>query len=132
MTEVKKNKKKEQLGMDPGTASHRLMRDTLWRLIVETENTCCSKCGQDMSRDTFSIEHIVPWLDSENPVQLFFDQKNIAFSHLKCNVAAARKPTKFWENAQVRDAALQRRWWHTLTKEEQQRIRREKYLKYGV
>ncbi len=44
-----------------------------------------------MSRETFSIEHIVPWLDSDDPKGLFFDLNNIAFSHLSCNVGAARK-----------------------------------------
>ena len=44
-----------------------------------------------MSRDTFSIEHKVAWLDSENPVDLYFDLENISFSHLKCNVKNSRQ-----------------------------------------
>ena len=87
------NKKKLQLGMNPSTASYRLVKDTLWRLIQETNNSKCSKCNKEMSRETFSIEHIIPWLDSENPLVTFFDQKNITFSHLSCNVSDARRMT---------------------------------------
>ena len=39
-----------------------------------------------------SIEHKIPWLDSDNPKELFFNlEKNIAFSHLSCNISAARQ-----------------------------------------
>jgi len=43
-----------------------------------------------MTRENFTIEHKVPWLDSEDPVKMFFDLDNIAFSHHKCNVAERR------------------------------------------
>lgn len=85
------DKKKMQLGMNPSTASHRLVKDVLWSLIVKTDQHDCCKCGEPMSRETFSIEHIEPWLDSEDPVGLYFDIENIGFSHLKCNIADARK-----------------------------------------
>jgi hypothetical protein len=42
------------------------------------------------SEKQLSIEHKIPWLDSENPISLFFDLENIAFSHLSCNSSAAR------------------------------------------
>lgn len=84
------DKKKMQLGMNPSTASHRLVKDTLWRLIQQTDQTACVKCGDDMTRETFSIEHLEPWLDSEDPKTLYFNQDNIGFSHLKCNMADSR------------------------------------------
>ncbi len=87
------DKKKLQLGMNPSTASHRLVKDVLWSLIVKTGQSLCCKCGGEMSRETFSIEHIEPWLDSEDPVGLYFDLENIGFSHLRCNVADARRKT---------------------------------------
>lgn len=80
------------LGMSQGKASHILMKDILWKLIVQTDNFICHHCHEPMSRETFSIEHKVPWRFSENPTDLFFDLDNISFSHLKCNVAAARNP----------------------------------------
>ena len=86
-------KKASQLGMNPSTASGRLVKDILFRLAVETGHTCY-RCGGELIRETFSIEHIKNWLDSEDPVGLYFDQDNIAFSHLACNVTARRKPYK--------------------------------------
>ena len=44
-----------------------------------------------MTRETFSIEHLKPWLDSNDPVGLYFDLDNISFSHLSCNISDARK-----------------------------------------
>jgi hypothetical protein len=85
------NKKQEQLGMNPSTAQHKLLKDIMWDLIVKTNQDTCCKCGCKMTRETFSIEHLVPWLDSDNPIELFFDLENIAFSHLKCNIADSRK-----------------------------------------
>ncbi len=85
------DKKKLQLGMNPSTASHRLVKDVLWSLIVKTGQSLCCKCGGEMSRETFSIEHIEPWLDSNDPVGLYFSLENIGFSHHSCNVKAARR-----------------------------------------
>lgn len=85
------SKKSQQLGMNPATASNRLTKDILFHLVVETGKNMCHQCGGEITRDNFSIEHITPWLDSQDPVGLFFDMKNISFSHLKCNISAARK-----------------------------------------
>lgn len=85
------DKKKQQLGMNPSTASNRLVKDVLWSLVQETGKDNCCKCGFPMSRETFTIEHIEPWLDSENPLELYFDLTNIAFSHHSCNVGTRRR-----------------------------------------
>lgn len=84
-------KKKKQLGMNPSTASGRLVKDILWSFIVDTEREKCFHCGEPMTRETFSIEHKIPWLDSEDPIGLFFDLDNISFSHHSCNCAAAAR-----------------------------------------
>jgi hypothetical protein len=84
------DKKKLQLGMNPSTASHRLVKDILWKLIEATGQDACCKCKELMTRETFSIEHKVPWLDSKTPAELFFDLDNISFSHLRCNVEDRR------------------------------------------
>lgn len=91
------DKKKMQLGMNPSTASGRLVKDVLWSLIQETEQDVCCKCGEKMTRETFSIEHITPWLDSEDPVGLYFDLENIGFSHHSCNVGDARSARKKYD-----------------------------------
>jgi len=48
----------------------------------------------DLLPKELSIEHITPYLDSDDPKKLFFDLNNIAFSHLKCNSGAARQTKK--------------------------------------
>lgn len=85
------NKKKTQLGMNPSTASNRLVKDVLWSLVVETGQGNCYRCGLPMTRETFSIEHKEPWLDSQDPLGRYFDLNNISFSHLKCNVGNRRQ-----------------------------------------
>lgn len=92
------DKKKEQLGINPSTASARLVKDILWSLIVETGKDKCCKCGSSMNRETFSIEHIIPWLDSDDPVGLFFSLENISFSHLSCNFSDARRERRVSEH----------------------------------
>ena len=60
------NKKKHaQLGMNAGTAQNRLVKDILFSLITECGKNACFHCGKTMSRKDFSIEHKIPWLDSE-------------------------------------------------------------------
>lgn len=89
------SKKSEQLGMNPGTASSRLKKELLWQYIIKAGDNKCFRCGKDiMEIGELSIEHKLPWLDSEDPIGRFFDLYNIAFSHLKCNVGAARHPNK--------------------------------------
>ncbi len=85
------SKKSEQLGMAYGTASNRLVKDLLYSFIVKTGQNACHHCGKEMTRENFSIEHKTPWLDSPDPLGLFFDLENISFSHMSCNFGAARK-----------------------------------------
>ena len=82
--------KTAQLGMSPGKASHRLVKDILFKYVQESGEVCF-RCGQDLTREDFTIEHKTPWLHSEDPVFLFFDLENIAYSHSRCNSGAARK-----------------------------------------
>lgn len=99
------NKKQLQLGMNPSTASGRLIKDTLWRFIVEANQDNCFQCGEKMERENFSVEHKTPWLDSDDPLFLFFDQNNISFSHHSCNLKAARRPTKKYNSPEERNKA---------------------------
>ena len=94
MTEPNK-KKKEQLGMDAGTASSRLRKSLIFKMVQLLESDNCYQCGKKiMTVEEPSIEHKIPWLDSNNPAKLFFDLDNVAFSHLKCNIGAARQTQK--------------------------------------
>jgi hypothetical protein len=115
------DKKQHQLEMNPSTASNRLVKDTLFRLALEAGYKC-HHCGEELTRETFSVEHKVPWLDSPDPKTLFFDQKNVAFSHLQCNMAEARRKTVSPEQTLERKRNYMREW---RTPEK----RREQYLR---
>lgn len=77
-------RKSELLGMSFGTAKSRLDRDLLFNLAVSAGHKC-SRCGKDLTREDFSVDHISPWMRAEDPKAAFFDPKNIAFSHHHCN-----------------------------------------------
>lgn len=64
----------------------------IFALLKEAGKNYCFQCGAEIELEKdLSIEHKVPWLDSEDPKDLFFDLNNIAFSHLTCNISAARQ-----------------------------------------
>jgi hypothetical protein len=84
------DKKRQQLGMNPSTASGKLLKDLLFDFAVKAGHVCY-RCEKNLLRDNFSIEHKIPWLDSINPIELFFSIDNIAYSHLDCNIRYARK-----------------------------------------
>lgn len=102
--------KKEQLGIDPGTAAHRLLKDLLFDFVLRAGHRC-HQCGGEMERENFSIEHKIPWLHSDDPKGLFFDLENIAYSHLKCNIAVARKTNKVYADAAERSRATFARYY---------------------
>lgn len=87
-------RKKEQLGMNPSTAYGRLKKLLLFSMAKELGRTTCYRCGALITDiKDFTIEHKEPWLDGDDPSGLFFDLSNVAFSHLSCNIADARKNT---------------------------------------
>ena len=97
MTYKDKNnsKRDEQLGMSFGMASSRLRKSVLFMLMKKCDMDECYQCGKLIdSIDDLSIEHKTPWLDSDNPRNLFFDINNIAFSHLVCNRRASHGTLK--------------------------------------
>lgn len=88
-------KKHQQLGINPGTASGRLVKDLLFQFVISSGHVCF-RCGLPMSRADFSIEHVDPWLDSNDPAGKFFDLSNIAYSHKSCNSSSRRTPEKIY------------------------------------
>lgn len=84
--------KNEQLGMNHSTASNRLVKDLLFDLVVKMGHRCY-RCGAELERENFSIDHKVDWLHSDDPIGLFFDLENIAYSHRDCNTASVRRST---------------------------------------
>lgn len=87
-------KKAKALGMPHGTASARLKKEVMFQLVKSTHADICFRCGERIkSAEELSIDHKVDWLNSDDPMGLFFNLANISFSHLKCN-SAASKPKK--------------------------------------
>lgn len=121
-------KKQSQLGMNPSTASGRLVKDVLFSLVVETGRNVCFRCNQKIKREDFSIEHKTPWLDSEDPVKMFFDLDNIAFSHLSCNIKASR-PSK---SPTGKTASNYQKDWRLRNSERYKIIRKNKYQRLGT
>lgn len=74
--------------MDFKPDTHRLRRTIVWSLLVELNRTSCFRCEKEMSIDTYSIDHVVPW--RPNSKELFESLKNIAWSHRSCNSSASR------------------------------------------
>ncbi len=86
------DKKNAQLGMSVGTASNRLRKMLMFDLIVKCNLNTCYQCNcKILSVKDLSIDHKIPYLDSVDPIGLFFNIDNIAFSHLKCNSGARRE-----------------------------------------
>lgn len=85
-------KKTVQLGMPQGTASNRLRKEIIFSFLKRLGENFCYQCGSEIKTvKELSIEHKIPWLDSEDPKELFFNLENVAFSHLSCNCSAARQ-----------------------------------------
>ncbi|KKL62016.1 hypothetical protein LCGC14_2189450 [marine sediment metagenome] len=87
-------KKAQLLGMPHGTAQHRLRKAVLFNILQETGNDNCFRCERVIiTVDDLSMEHKQAWQGAPDPKVTFFDVKNIAFSHLSCNVGARREDT---------------------------------------
>lgn len=87
-------KKKNQLGMSYGKASGILKKSLMFMFAKKCGFDNCFQCGEKIETlRELSIEHKIPWLDSKNPVELFFNLENVSFSHLSCNVKSSRKNT---------------------------------------
>lgn len=119
------NRKAQQLGMNPSTASGRLIKDLLFKFVTDSGHTCF-RCGEPMTRDTFSIDHKTPWLHTNDPLATYFDLDNIAFSHKMCNSGIARRTRNPWTAREKLDhkLALNR-------KNYSPEKRHEQYVKHG-
>lgn len=88
-------KKTQQLGEHHSTAQAKLKKLIMFNFLEKLGKDKCYRCDKLMTVENYSIDHKIPWLDSENPVQLFFDIKNIEFSHFICNIKEARHENNF-------------------------------------
>jgi len=82
-------RKRLQLGLPIGTASHRLRKRVLFHLVQETGRDTCYRCGlQIVTPEDLVIDHKVAWLDRS--AHMFWDLDNIVFSHAQCNSQCRR------------------------------------------
>ncbi len=105
---VQSMKKSNQLGVNVSTAQGRLVKDLLFKM-VSNSGVKCFRCGKDLDRESFSIDHKIPWLNSENPTELFFDLNNISYSHKECNSRDARRPHKKYKTREECRAECEKR-----------------------
>jgi hypothetical protein len=78
--------------MSLSAATHKLRKLLLFEAMRELNKLNCFQCGETISSvDSFTVEHKVPWRLTENPMDVYFDLSNIAYSHHSCNSGAARK-----------------------------------------
>lgn len=118
-------KRQEQLGLPFGTASQKLRKLIMFDLVKQLGKDKCYQCGKPIeSVEEFSIEHKEPWLHSEDPKKLFFSLENIAFSHRKCNCAAARVNTEGSKLAQQQLIREGKHKWCKLSESEIKEIKR--------
>ena len=102
-----------QLGMPRGTAANRLRKLVLFDVLQRHKENVCYRCRLEIqSAEDLSIEHKQPWENVD--VKLFWDLTNISFSHLSCNVRAARRnPVKNGGIAQRKIAPEGMSWCRT-------------------
>jgi hypothetical protein len=83
--------KNQTLGMSHGTATGRLRKMILFDLLKRHNENICARCHESITNiDELSIEHLKPWEGIS--ANLFWDLNNVAFSHIYCNIKAARHP----------------------------------------
>lgn len=116
--------------MNAATAAYRLVKDLLFA-FVEAAGHVCVRCGMPMTRETFSIDHKETWLDSADPVRMFFDLGNVGYSHKVCNSKAARKPTKIYLTEEARLEAKRRDQRKCNARPGRSKRRRAQYLRTG-
>jgi hypothetical protein len=81
----------QQLGMKYAQAQRKLDKELLYEFAKRLGLLTCPHCHQEIQRQDFSIDHKTPWLDTDNPQELFYDLSNITFVHRACNSARARR-----------------------------------------
>jgi len=99
--------KDELLGMPHGTANGILRKDIIFWLAGISGMLTCFRCGKLIeSVEEFSIEHKHSWQTALDPKREFFDVKNIAFSHFKCNVGHGNRSKTHCANGHRFDKVL--------------------------
>jgi len=81
---------KKRFGIAVSTARYQLLKNLLFKFLLETGKNSCFRCGETMTSKDFTLEHIKPWAWDNNALELFMDINNISFSHFRCNAGNTR------------------------------------------
>jgi hypothetical protein len=124
-------KKRALLGIPYGTANARLKKALLFSLAKRLGLTYCYRCGAVIETiDDFSIEHKKAWASAVDPIAAFYDIDNIAFSHLICNISAATRPNKIYNDSKEQKRVAAARFYSIPENRERHlRKKREAYHK---
>jgi len=77
------------VGLGIGTASNRLRKAVMLKLLQKLDEDWCFRCGARIETpDDLSLDHIEPWLHDDP--EKFWNVENVAFSHYKCNTTNRR------------------------------------------
>ena len=124
-------RKNELLGMSHGTAVHRLRKSIMFQMAKRLGDDICFRCGEKIEDlNDLSVDHKRSWQSAKDPREAFFDLKNIAFSHLHCNVSAAERVPRGPVLTEAQRKETRERWYRTLkSTEEYKRRNRDRQRK---
>jgi hypothetical protein len=78
------------------TANRRLTKDLLFKYVSLIGHDKCNRCGEQIERKDFSIDHLDSWRLSPEPLEVYFNLDRIAFAHNRCNSLAGTEVRKKW------------------------------------
>ncbi len=86
----KRNERKSEfLGMRYTSAQAKLYRHLLFAYVCNAGHNQCMRCGEPMTAENMSIDHIEPWFGVD--VDLYWNLMNVKLSHKNCNSKYGRE-----------------------------------------
>jgi len=76
---------KKLLGDETKAARFKLLRALAYEYMKMKFHGLCHNCHKFVEREDFSLEHIIPWMNSFDPKRFFYDVQNLTISHISCN-----------------------------------------------
>ncbi len=104
--------------MNYSTATHQLKKKLMLKLAKQCGMSYCYRCGKEIeTAEDLSVDHKESWLNSENPVKMFWDVDNLAFSHRTCNSDASHRRLENRGATKLRKKFQSRYWDRTIKKQ---------------
>lgn len=124
------DKRSRLLGMSFMTARQRLDRDLLFAFATAAGHKCY-RCGGELTRDDFSVEHKEHWTGASDPKAAYFDLSNIAYSHVHCNskFSTRNREHSYAKGCRCDECKAEKRSYRSEYSADK---RRDRYEKYGT